>query len=67
MSSPVARQYSAVSQAENSERIRSDDSGIGRIRSADSAAADHPPQYQVLTSQLISFTARLGLSKLNFD
>ena len=54
MSSPVARQYSAVSQAENSERIRSDDSGIGRIRSADSAAAaDHPPQYQVLMTKAV--------------
>lgn len=52
MSSPVARQYSAVSQSENSERIRSVDSGIGRIRSADSAA-DHPPQYQVLRTKAV--------------
>ena len=55
MSSPVTRQYSAVSQAE--ERITSVDSGIGgRVRSADSdtrlirsvsSEADRPPQYQV--------------------
>ena len=47
MSSPVTRQYSAVSQAE--ERITSVDSGIGDrrlIRSA-SSEADRPPQYQV--------------------
>ena len=45
MSSPVVRQYSAVSQE---ERIRSEDSGIGRVRSAGSAATDQPPQYQVI-------------------
>jgi len=45
MSSPVARQYSAVSQQSQEERIRSVDSGI-RVRSADSA--DQPPQYQDL-------------------
>ena len=46
MSSPVTRQYSAVSQAENSERITSVDSDRRLIRSA-SSEADRPPQYQV--------------------